>query len=268
MEEQEKKQRSQRIQGNMPKQASLATILFMFNIILLAGGIACVGIGTVYALKTSTLRVIKGFVEAFHIDIISFGLIAIGAITFVTNVVGFVAVAEENKYFAIVYSVFLTILLILSVSLCVYVAKSNQKVLKDYVYVKLRKIWTSDHKRVVVNRDNLEGCVVDHIQKKFRCCGVTGPHNYNAHTGNSTLPVSCCPQEQPKCLYPSAYKQGCNKSIKGKLLRYSHLITYPPIIITGYEAFVYVFAICYAAILACSSKIPDNENFTSESFVW
>jgi CD63 antigen len=60
--------------------------------------------------------------------------------------------------------------------------------------------------QLFLRQDNAAVKRINHIQKNFRCCGVTGP-NWWKQMFNKRYPMSCCAEQEEPCEKP--YEKGC-----------------------------------------------------------
>lgn len=227
----------------------LRILLLIFSFCFLACSIACVVIGAIYALKLGSFRSIKEFESEFRSNFICYGLIALGLCMFVVAVIGFITIAAGNIFWTIVYPVFLTAVLVLSIVLCVHIFQTHNKVIKGDVRNRLEEIWQTKKADQENKVKKINESLMDFIQGTFKCCGIEGRDDYEKNPswgyGNGTLPWSCCPKDLIKCKKPNAYKIGCHQTFKQLLTKYALYIKYIPVAVIGFEVLAWITSIAY-----------------------
>ncbi|CAD7082638.1 unnamed protein product [Hermetia illucens] len=237
----------------LPK-AVLTIFLFIFNVAFLICGIAAIAVGVIATVETDTFRSIREISSDFESEFICYGLIASGVFLLVVAIFGFVAISREDKAWALVYAICMIILLAMNIALSVYVLRWRNTLQRGEVREKLIQLW--DHKNgsfLEISDNKLKAAKVYLIQRKFKCCGIDGPEDYeqkdSTKQSGKPLPVSCCPKISKKCSSDLTYHVGCNQAIEDMLRKYSHYIQYVPILLAILVALATIFAICYASRL-------------------
>lgn len=204
-------------------------LLFIFNLIFVAVGIALVACGAYVqvALKDYFELIEGSFSSAAAL------LIAVGVLIFLIAFFGCCGAYKENHLCVMIYAVLLVIIFILEISggIAGFVLKDKATgMVKEYMEKSLKndnKVW-------------------DEVQKDFTCCGVDGPKDWEANPKyNTTLPKSCCASllANQTCTEGLAYTQGC-------LTKFSNFVE-DKIYIIGAVGIAFAFIQMIGIVFAC-----------------
>lgn len=189
---------------------SVKCFLNMFTFFIFLCGFIIMGVGIWSAVGTNPFKSILS-INPLIFDT-TYLMIAVGVILFVTAILGFCAVANDNRcllklYFVVIFLVFV-MQLTGSIMLFVQLPRATQ-VAKDSM---LRYNQTTE-----AGRNTKQGW--DSFQQLHQCCG------YDEHDDWASLPASCCTgelsnkiKENGQCLNINSnkkwvYKHGCRRSL-------------------------------------------------------
>eukprot|EP00118_Oscarella_pearsei_P024925 m.307130 g.307130 ORF g.307130 m.307130 type:complete len:232 (+) comp41940_c0_seq1:2373-3068(+) len=182
-------------------------LLFIFNFIFWAGGVAVLGLGIWLKIEYEDFLEIadQDWANAANI------MIAAGCLITLLGFLGCIGACCESRVALLIFAVLLFITFLVEI-----VAGILAAVYRNEVEESLTKSLT-DSINNDYNSSEPTRTAWDNLQKQFSCCGVNGSADWL--DANLPIPDSCCETTNTTCnaANPALYKTGCYTDLKSFL---------------------------------------------------
>jgi len=205
-------------------------LIFFFNFLFVAGGVALVTFGVLFINGYKTYETILPDLGPYSFPPIL--IIVIGCIVFFIAFMGCCGTIRESKCMMMTYATVLLILLIAEVALVV-LFYTHQDQLKDAMEKGLKKSLTEYEKEEVRE-------VWDTMQHNFECCGAQSYKDWGA--AGVPVPPSCCKSKPCNNDY---FTEGCVDKLFTELK--TDYGMYAAAILAGVELLGILFGCCLGA---------------------
>ncbi|KAK4875677.1 hypothetical protein RN001_012099 [Aquatica leii] len=178
---------------------------FIFNFLFVLAAIAFIVVGVLVKLGLDDVtKALESIGIPFSIAPIL--MIVVGSIVFVIAFFGCCGAIKESTCMLTTYAVILLVLLIAQIAVGIYafIQTKDSSFSKDDVREAFEKVIHQYETDETVRE------AVDAIQSESKCCGATGPGDWN---NVNTFPKSCCESTISNCNAQSAYKKGCSEDM-------------------------------------------------------
>ncbi|KAL3311048.1 Cd82 molecule, partial [Cichlidogyrus casuarinus] len=153
--------------------------LLVFNAILMFVGLTVLGFGAYLYLDPEMQAYVRATGNYWILSYCIYGLIGLGGITLIASLVGCCGSYHENSCLLGTYFVLITI------AFSLHIAASL------IFYLKIELILAHLQSEMVIGQTRVPDGrlqIMDVIEKRFQCCGVHGPSDYD----KLNIPLSCC----------------------------------------------------------------------------
>ncbi|XP_022918280.1 CD63 antigen-like [Onthophagus taurus] len=187
----------------------VAWFVFIFNIILACLGIAILTVGILFQLNVINYIIPVTDVKE-SLDYLPIIIIVIGSLIFLTGILGCISAGRGNTKLLWTYVVVL--ILIFAIQICLGVFIMFQVHCETDIQNRI-----NSHLLEGINNYNGNNTVIktriDALQRRFDCCGIESPNDWNTD-GSGVLPPSCC-ENNEKCGINSddIFTRGCGPLI-------------------------------------------------------
>uniref|UniRef100_A0A8C8SKY5 Tetraspanin n=1 Tax=Pelusios castaneus TaxID=367368 RepID=A0A8C8SKY5_9SAUR len=228
------------------------TVLLLLSLIFWA---AAAGLSYVGGYVINTYKNYDSFLQDKYAMLPAVIIICVAVVMFIIGLIGCCATIRESR---VGLGIFLAIILI------IFIAEVAAFVL-GFIYREKVKTDVQGTMHIVFQKydgKSPESGVVDYVQEQLQCCGVTNYTDWaNTQwfntTGNNTVPLSCCRQNDKNCTGhlnepQDLYTQGCAEKVEYGL---QNVLSYAMLVILGF-AIIKFFGMLSVCVLTC--KREDN----------
>ncbi|XP_061568894.1 tetraspanin-4 [Cololabis saira] len=180
-------------------------LMFVFNLIFWLGGCGLFGVGVWLSFtqaEFSSLPLSFPSLSAANL------LLVAGGITMVTGFLGCLGALKEQRCLLCMFFVILLLLVLTEVTFAVVIHLCHEK-LDANAQAELKEGMKIYHSEPGLRKS------WDHVQKMFKCCGVTNKTDWY-DVLNGTLPLSCCPLGLDTCT--NGWSEACYEKARKWLL--------------------------------------------------
>jgi len=192
-------------------------LLFCFNLLFAISGIAILTVG---AIIHTVYHHYSEFVDPSFVSA-PLVLIIVGGIVFVVAFFGCCGAFKENHCMIITFAALLLVIFTmeLAAGLAGYARRSEiEDMLDQRLNASMHNYYTQ---KEVEKSWNI-------MQHEMKCCGMTGPGDWQRITHNKTLPYTCCPdtQNDGTCTMQTLnkYEVSCLEKLKETFFRYASVL--------------------------------------------
>uniref|UniRef100_A0A0C9SED5 Tetraspanin n=1 Tax=Amblyomma americanum TaxID=6943 RepID=A0A0C9SED5_AMBAM len=214
----------------------IKNLLFIFNFFFAISGIVIIVCGgySLHLFKKTGPVIGDDYVSAPVI------LIVVGSIVFLVAFLGCCGAMQESYCMLMLFSVFLFLILVAEIAAgalgFVYKGKVNN-IAKDRFTDTLK-----DYKRESEGKVKPVQEAWDFIQQQLKCCGVTGPGDWQTYA-QMDPPQSCCSSSAGNCI---TFTKGCYDKVKEDISQYAVYVGIAGIGIGLIEIIGIIFSCCLA----------------------
>ncbi|XP_057655805.1 CD63 antigen-like [Diorhabda carinulata] len=219
-------------------------LVFIANLLFALAGLALVIIGILIKFNVS---------DATRVLPADFGLapilcIIIGAIVFITAFLGCCGAVRESTCMLTTYAIILLTIFIVQVAIGVYAFLQIKDQNSFYSALKTNMEKTFDQ----MDRNPEANETMHVIERVLKCCGVTGPEDYQT----PKVPLSCCRNIEVQCPSPNndVNSDGCAIKLQGEIEKNSKIIGGVAIGIAVIEVLGAIVALCLASSIRNSYR--------------
>ncbi|CAG0913486.1 unnamed protein product [Notodromas monacha] len=219
-------------------------ILFIFNLLVLVGGLAITILGAI-AVATDDYHVFQDFSDNNLFKSAAFMQIVVGSVIVLFSFLGCCGAIKESKAMLLTYGV-LTLLVLIVVVAAAAVAIFYKDDVEDAVRKELKK-----KMQMYGAPGDSATQAWDNLQKQGKCCGIDQPDDWLAYNlPNGRYPKSCCESEST-CNQNdpgSMHDKGCIK-LMDEILSFSSVLGYVAIAFAVILLLGVIFAFCVGCSL-------------------